>query len=436
MRIVQIIPSSGNSFYCQNCQRDSSLVKALRSLGHDALIVPLYLPLSTDYAHITGDAPLFYGAINAYLKQISPLFRKMPRWMERLFNSPLILRRVAKRAGSTRARGLEQMTISMLKGEYGHQASELDKLVSWLKHEGKPDIVHLSNALLLGVARQIRKTIHVPIVCSLQDEDYWINAMDTRFIEAIWELLSERARDVDMFIAVSHYYARLMKKCMRLPADKVAVVYIGIDLDGYNVSSLSSDVPVIGYLSRITKSLGFGILVDAFMKLKKDTRFKHVKLRAAGGYSGDDMVFLTRVKRRLAAHNLLDAVEIMPHLDREGRLSFLQSLSLLSVPAPEGEAFGLYQIEALAAGVPIVQPKAGAFPEIIKATEGGIVYEPNDADTLACTCAALLLDPEKMRTLGERGRYMVSQRFTIYHMADTMVKIYEQCMKNRADHVR
>ena len=123
MKIVNIVPGFGGSFYCGNCLRDSSYVKSLRDAGHDAVTLPIYLPLTLNGEH-QQDTPVFYGAINIYLKQQFPFLRNMPKWMEKFFNSPSFLKYAAKKAGSTRAEGLEEMTISMLQGHEGYQKEE------------------------------------------------------------------------------------------------------------------------------------------------------------------------------------------------------------------------------------------------------------------------------------------------------------------------
>ncbi|MFC1569901.1 glycosyltransferase [bacterium] len=265
MRKIEIIPGTGGSFYCENCVRDSALVKGLRKLGHDVIMVPLYLPLSIDDPGLAEGSPLFFGAINLYLKQMFTPFRKAPKWLQNVLDSTPFLDFAAKRAGSTRAQGLEEMTISMLKGEDGNQAAELDQLIQWLKTEGKPDVVHLANALLLGLARRIKQELNVPVVCSLQDEDFWLDAMESHYLEETKRVLADRARDVDAFISVSHYFAEKMQSYIQMPPERLFIVPIGLDLAGYDPAPLDLDPPVIGYLSRLCPVLGLDILIDAFI---------------------------------------------------------------------------------------------------------------------------------------------------------------------------
>jgi glycosyltransferase involved in cell wall biosynthesis len=426
MKIVHIIPGTGGTFYCQNCMRDIELVRTLRSQGHDVLMVPVYLPLLVDAADISGDTPVFFGGINCYLQQKFPFFRNTPRWLDRLFDAAWMLRQAAKKEGSTEAAGLGPMTLSMLEGPDGHQKKELERLTVWLRDQEKPDVIHLSNALLLGMAQTLKESLDVPLFCSLQDEEPWIEAIDDPFRQLCWESMSHCAKHVDAFISVSRWYAEVMKHRMALSDDKVNVVHLGIQPAPERDTPVSFDPPVIGYLSKMTDSLGLGTLVDAFIRLKQHPRLHDLKLRATGGQVGGDIAYVKWLRKKLAKHGMENDAEFLEDFDAERRREFIDTLSVMSVPAPEGEAFGLFIIEALAAGVPVVQPEAGAFPEVVNATGGGMLYDPNDTDALVLSLEALLLDPERARALGETGRKGVAENFTKERMAKDMLDVYSR----------
>ncbi len=428
MKIVHITPGSGGVFYCQNCFRDSELIKALIELGNDVHNVPIYLPINNNDHDINVDTPVFYGAINVYLKEKIPLYRKAPGWLERIFDSDTMLNYAAKKSASTEAVGLEEMTISMLKGEEGRQASELDHLIKYLSKEVKPDIVHLSNALLLGLAKRLKYDLGAKVVCSLQDENEWIDLMDEEYQVKVWNLMAERAVDVSLFVTSSQFYAEKSKTQLKLPAKKIKVVYGGINLDGYKESSLPFDPPVIGYLCRMSKDFGLDILVDAFIRLKNETPNKKLQLFINGGYSDIDKPFVKKQLDKISANGFGDDVKIFDKFDKANRIEFLKSLTLLSVPVPKGEAFGTYQIEALAAGVPIVQPNVGCYPEFIEATKGGIIFEPNDGEHLAKAIASLLNDPDKVRKMSKHGMEVIKQKFIVQNMAKEMLKSYESIL--------
>ncbi|MFC1477142.1 glycosyltransferase family 4 protein [candidate division KSB1 bacterium] len=425
MKVVYLVPGSGGTFYCQNCMRDSELIKSIKALGHDIHMIPMYLPISVEEHDEAYDTPVFYGAINIYLKEKLPFYRHAPKWVEKLFDSRPLLRYAAKKSGSTRASGLEEMTISMLKGEEGRQATELDHMIDFLKKEIRPDVVHLSNALLLGLARRLRNDLGAKVVCSLQDENEWVDLMSDEYQEKVWSLMAERAEDVDLFAAASNSYAEKSKELLKIPAEKVNVVYDGISLDGYEVSSLPFDPPVIGYLCRMSEYFGLGILVDAFIRLKQDIRFKGMKLHLTGGYTGDDKHFVNKMLKKISRHGFEKDVRIFEKFNKDNRIQFLKSLTLLSVPVPGGEAFGAYQVEALAAGVPIVQPNAGGYPEFVEATGGGVIYEPNDGETLAKAMESLLSNPDQLRSLGVQGRKAVMEKYSMSDMAKNIIGLYE-----------
>lgn len=401
-------------------------MQALRRQGVDVVMVPMYLPMFTDGNPVTDDTPVFFGGINVWLQQQVPFFRKTPRWLDRLFDSKWMLKRAASMEGTTSAKELGPMTLSMLEGTDGNQKKEVERLVEWLAEHERPDVVHISNALLIGLAPAIKAALDVPIVCTLQDEDWWLDEIKPPHDEACWNAIRERASDVDCFVAVSRWFADQMSVRLSLPPERIEVIHVGVDLTGYQTASLDLDPPVLGYLSRMNSALGLDRLVDAFIELKQMDGLKELKLKATGGAVGDDLKCIQQQRKKLERAGLMGDVEFVEDFGREHRLAFLKSLSLMCVPVEKGEAFGSYIIEAMAAGVPVVQPNAGAFPELIEATGGGVIY-----DDLTATLKALLLDPDRLRKLGARGREVVHECFGIETMASNMMKLYSTLENHR-----
>jgi glycosyltransferase involved in cell wall biosynthesis len=431
MKIVYIVPGFGGTFYCGNCLRDRAFSNALKALGHDSVTLPLYLPHSIEeFAHQT-DVPVFYGAVNIYLKQNFKLFRKMPKWLYNFFNSPAILRFASKKSSSTRATGLEEMTISMLKGEEGFQKEELEQLIYFLKHHEKPDVVHLSNALLMGLAAKIKSELNVPVFCTLQDEDVWINAMSENYKPILWKLMSERAKDIDKFISVSQYFADVMTRNMNIENGKIKVVHLGVDPEVYLPHSFSVDPPVIAYLSRLNDENGLGILVDAFIQLKKDLKFKSAKLKLTGGKTKDDEKYIQKLKKKLNENNLLHDVEWIEDFRTSTLSDFFKNVTVLSVPVLQGEAFGLDLLEALACGIPIVQPALAAFPEIVEKSGAGVVYSPNTPEALAGKLSNVLLDQNVLKQMSKNGRKAVEDNFNIRYSLEKFTEVYKEVLNAR-----
>ena len=430
MKIIQIVPGFGGTFYCGNCLRDSGLVQSLRKEGHDALTLPMYLPLTLDGQTQSDGIPVFYGAVNIYLKQNYPWLRNMPGFMERFLNSKVILNYAAHKAGSTRAKGLEEMTESMLLGSEGNQHEELEALVEFLKRE-KPDAIHFSNALLLGMAKRIREEVKAPVFFSLQDEDVWVDAMRDSYKEHIWDLMAQKGEDVDGFIAVSHYYAGVMQQRMKIPEEKMHVVHIGVNPAAYEPSPPATDPPAIGYLSRMNEENGFEIFIDAFIELKQNEAFAPLRLYATGGMTGDDKKFINRQIHKLKQANIFDQVEIQMEFNQDRMHQFFRKITILSVPVLKGEAFGLYQLEALASGVPLVQPAIGAFPEIIEATRGGVTYQPNSSSALAAKLTEVLLSPSQLEEMSNNGIDAISRQFNCKNLTGKIVEIYQQILDKK-----
>jgi glycosyltransferase involved in cell wall biosynthesis len=429
MKIVHIVPGFGGTFYCGNCLRDSAVVASLREAGHEAVILPVYLPLMMDGKVVQDGPPVFYGAVDIYVRQQFPFLRRMPGWLHDLLNSRPVLGFAARKAGSTRAHGLESLTESMLKGMEGMQSADLLEIVNYLKNHEKPDIVHFSNALLLGMAEEIRHEVKVPVVCSLQDEDVWIDAMDPAARDRLWKLMSEKAAATDAMIAVSGYFAGVMKKKMNIPDEKIHVIPIGVEPAKYTYRQPAIGKRVIGYLSRICEENGFEVLVDAFIRIKADPLFRDVSLRVNGGSTGDDSTFIRRQIKKLKHNGLLHDMEFREDFSSSGISGFFDGLTVLSVPVLKGEAFGLYQLEALASGVPLVQPALGAFPEIISKSGGGLVYFPNDAETLASNLMSLMSDESRLKLFSISGRKAIEEQYDCAKITRKLVSVYATLRK-------
>lgn len=409
---VTILTAGTGSYYCGACMRDNALAKALRTAGHDAFMVPLYLPLQLDEEKGESDekTPVFFGGINVYLQQKYEIFRKFPRWIDRLFNGRGLLQAVAKRSHLTSAAEQGEMTFQMLRLEESHLEKEVNKLCDWLEQDGKPDVILLSNTLLAGLIRTLKERLSSKVVCTFQGEDSFLDGLPDPWKDKCWEEMSHRLKEADALISPSQFYADLMKK--RTGACST-VIPNGIDLSGYRISKGKKNPTRIGYLARMCHSKGLGNLVDAFIELHDSS----LTLAVAGTMGGGDEEYVAALKRKLDAAGLLESVEWHPDLDREAKTNFLAGLSVFSVPVNYPEAFGLYLIEAMASGVPVVMPRASAFVEIIEPATCGVLVEPRG---LASGLRAVLENPGEM---GANGRRAVEKFYHVDAMAEKFAEV-------------
>jgi glycosyltransferase involved in cell wall biosynthesis len=433
VNIVQITPGAGG-MYCGGCLRDNALVTTLRQLGHDTLMLPLYLPLTLDEADQSAGAPIFFSGVNVYLEQKLPWFRRAPDWLHRALASEQLLKLLGRYAGNTRAEEVGELTVSMLRGEQGNQAREVDEIVAWLKANHPCDLISLSNVLLVGMARRLKEQLRVPIVCMLQGEDTFLDGLPQQQRATAWKILAERAAEIDLFIAPSRYFGDLMARRLNVPPDRVRVVYNGINVQGFDPkpgSRNSKSDKTLGYFARMCAEKGLGLAADVFIELKKRGTIPNLKFYVGGGCGPGDEPFVEEQKGRLDAAAVLRDVKFFPNVSREEKISFLQSLDVFCTPALYGEAFGLYVIEAMAAGVPVVQPRHAAFPQIVEATGGGIIAEPN-VKALADSAEVLLKNPERARALGAAGRHAVLQNFHVERMTEGVLEAFREALGGRS----
>ena len=274
------------------------------------------------------------------------------------------------------------------------------------------------------MGRRLKAELHVPIVCWLQDEHVWANAMRPDESARVWQVLRERAAEMDGLVAVSRHYAGQMAALLALDPGRVRAIHIGVDPEAYGTADLQGNPRTVGFVSRLAEGEGFGAFVDAFIELHRDPRFADVRLKATGG--PHDSPFVRQQVWRLRAAGLAHLSEIVPDAFQNDRPAFLRTLTLLSVPAPQGEAFGTYLVEAMAAGVPVVQPAVGAYPEVLAEAGCGQLSAGTDAVSLARAWAELLADPARMADEARRGRAAVARHFNLDRMARETVAFYEE----------
>src|SRR5262245_58749379 len=415
---IAFITAGAAGMYCGSCMKDNTLVAALGRLGHDALLIPTYTPIRTDEEDVSHSR-VFLGGINVYLQQKSWLFRHTPRFLDRVLDVRRLLDWVSPLAQRTRTDRLGGMAVSVLKGSGGNQRKEIGKLVDWLTREFKPDVVLLTNVLISGLVPALKAAWGGPILATLQGDDIFLDALPAEDRARCIELIRRNCESVDGYLVTSRYYADFMAGYLGLPRDRMHVVYPGINLKGHGGSREFRDQPpyTIGYFARICPEKGVHNIVEAFRILRQTAGAPECRLRISGWLGGSHRPYFAEQllkldKAGLAAH--VEHVESPTHVDK---VRFFQSIDVLSVPTAYREPKGLYLLEAMANGVPVVQPRHGSFPEIIEVTGGGQLVPPDDPQALAEGLRRLLDDAHLRRRLAEDGKKAVFARFTDENMA-------------------
>ena len=423
---VAYITAGAAGMYCGTCIHDNTIATVLKKQGHNVSLIPTYTPTRTDEANVSLDR-VFFGGVNVYLQQKLSIFRHTPWSFDRLLDNPTLLNGLARFSSSTDARDLGQLTISMLRAEEGHQKKELAKLVKWLAEENKPDIVYLTNSMLVGFTKEIKKALDVPVICALQGEDIFLQDLIEPYKTEALNLLRERAAEADGFVAPCHYYAQFMADAyLNLSVDKIDVVPLGLNMDGHGMPVEKPEPPpfIIGYLARICPEKGLHILVDAFRIVTEAFGANNVQLHVAGYLGKKDEPYFEELVNQILAWGLSDSFVHYGEVTRTQKIDFLNRLHVFSVPTVYRESKGLSIIEALANGVPVVQPQHGTFPEMINATEGGILVEPESAKAVAVGIMELFDNDDHRALLGKTGQINVHQKFNDQVVAEQLLKVF------------
>jgi glycosyltransferase involved in cell wall biosynthesis len=412
--------------YCGSCLRDNALASALIARGHDVVLTPVYTPTRTDERNVSHGRVAF-GGISVFLEQHSSIFRHTPRFLDRIWDAEWVIKMASRRQIRVDPQSLGEMTVSMLRGEGGLQRKEIDKLLAWLRTEAPFDVVNLPYTLLLGLAEPLKRTLKRPICCTLQGEDLFLDGLGEPWRTQSMALIRDASRHVDAFLPVSRYYYDYMPGYLGIPRDKMRLVPLGINLDGYSPRPPRSAGPfTIGYFARVAPEKGLHVLVDAYRRLRARPGLGESRLLAAGYLAPEHKGYLDGILGDLRTWGLDGQFEYRGEVDRAQKIEYLRSLDVLSVPATYEEPKGIFLLEAMANGVPVVQPRRGAFPEVVDATGGGIIVDADNPEALADAWLELWRHPARAAALGAAGAAGVRQHYNVGKMAEAAEAVYRE----------
>lgn len=453
LRIVYLTAGAAGMI-CGSCLHDNTLARALLELGHDVQLVPLYTPIETDEPNVSR-SEVFFGGINLYLQEKIPLLRWLPKWLDRWLDHPRLIRWASGRSVKIDPVEVADLTVSLLHGMEGHQRKEVERLAEWLSGDQRPEVLVFSNVLTAGCVPEIRRRMAVPVVVTLQGDDIFLRALPQKQQQAALEAIRGLARHIDAFFVHSRFYAEAMAAYLGVPQDRMRIVPLGIDVRPFvevcsadktelfeNLSTAhpkrdlaqnappadteectseradpSARPPTVGYLARLAPEKGLHVLAETFLRLRQMPGTEQARLRIAGWLGTAHRAYAEQVFNRLRAAGLADAFEYVGQVDLPGKVAFLKSLDVLAVPTTYQEPKGLFALEAMAAGVPVVLPAHGAFPELLAETSGGLLHRPEDPADLAARLHELLSKVGLRQELARSGRRAVHTRRNALVMA-------------------
>jgi len=422
MKIAYLTAGAAGMF-CGSCMHDNTLARALIDLGHDVQLIPLYTPIRTDEENVSIDR-VFFGGINIFLKQKYSFLRSLPAWMTRWLDSPAIINFAASLGIETKASQLGALTVTMLRGSEDFQRAETDRLADWLQAESKPDVIVFSNMLTAGCVPDLTRRLQVPVLVTLQGDDIFLGDLVEPYRGQALDAIRRLDAAVDGYLVQSRYYADHMAAYLGLPREKFHIVPLGLDTSSFQevatarISAQPTDRPPrIGYLARLAPEKGLHVLCEAFVLLRQKPGMQDAELWIAGWRGPQHRKYIDQSLAKLDSAGGRSFVHLKGEVDRPGKLEFLHSIDVLSVPTVYREPKGLFVLEALAAAVPVVQPSHGSFPEMLDELGGGLLHRPEDPQHLADRLHELLSDRGKLVAFGRDGHQAVNEQRSAAAMA-------------------
>jgi glycosyltransferase involved in cell wall biosynthesis len=315
----------------------------------------------------------------------------------------------------------------MLRGENGNQRKELAKLIRWARSQPRPGVIVLPNSMLISLALPLKRALGAPVCCNLQGEDLFLEELQEPWRSTSLDLIRAAVGHVDLFLPTSDYYAGFMSGYLDIPRERLHTVPLGINLAGYERVARDPRRPfTAGYFARIDPAKGLHLLAAAYRRFRR-LYPGPARLEAAGYIAPEHKPYLEGIEKQMAEWGLGGEFAWRGVLDRESKIAFLQQLDVLSVPGDYADPKGIYLLEAMACGVPFIQPAHGAFPELHAATGAGELVPPGDISALAAALARFAGDPEMARRLGDTAYHAVRRNYSVAHMAARALEAYSRC---------
>src|SRR3989344_9498339 len=219
-------------------------------------------------------------------------------------------------------------------------------------------------------------------------------------------------------VTVSEYVRRYLVEEKGIPAHKVVSIPTGIDIDRFNPDvvkavpreelGIAADARIVGTVAILRRKKGHHILLDAIPIVLRE--FPETVFLFAG-----DGPQRKNIEERISELGIGNNVKLLGL--RNDIPEILKTIDLFVLPTLQ-EALGTSFIEAMAMGKPVVGTKAGGVPEVVKDGISGILVEPENPAALAGAIISLLRNRERMRQMGDAGRKIVEENYSI----DVMVK--------------
>ncbi|WP_428939004.1 glycosyltransferase family 4 protein [Fontivita pretiosa] len=307
------------------------------------------------------------------------------------------------------------------------------------------DVVHIHNfSQFVPLIRRV-----LPDACIvLQMHCEWLNQLDATMIQ-------QRLEQADLVLGVSDFLAEKIRRRFPSLAHRCRHVYNGVAIERF--ATANTDRPRnqssgrILYVGRLSPEKGIHVLLDAFAIVVRHHRDCHLELIGPESvvpyemiipFSDDPLLLSLAEYYRPGAYGQLlrQKLAALPDgsvtfrnqgMDHTDLVQRYHAADVFVAPSIWQEPFGMPLVEAMAAGLPVIATRRGAFPEIVQDEQTGLLVPPADAQALAEAILRLLDDPPRRRQLGRAGFQRAAANFTWDHVADALIQHYRNIRQAR-----
>jgi glycosyltransferase involved in cell wall biosynthesis len=219
-----------------------------------------------------------------------------------------------------------------------------------------------------------------------------------------------------------------MQDHLRIPAGKMRVAPLGIAIPAdLQPAPLARTPFTIGYFARVAPEKGLHLLAAAYILMRRELGLPPSRLRAAGYRGADQQTYFDGIARAIDGAGLAAEFEYAGAPDRAGKFAFLRTLDVFCVPSPYHEPKGLYLLEAMAAGLPVVVPNHGALPDRVQGDAGFVAGTP-DAAGIADALMSVWRDPDDAARRGGRAYARARECYTVERMAERVESAFAEAV--------
>ncbi|MDO8845983.1 MAG: glycosyltransferase family 4 protein [Methylicorpusculum sp.] len=295
----------------------------------------------------------------------------------------------------------------------------------WTAWRFKADLIHTNNEPLCNrAALLVGKILKIHTISHVRGDQYGSRLMKYTFSLP------------DHFIPVSHWIAESMRSKLDISADKITVIYDGLELEKLSPDisgqpfrdkfNLLKDHFVVGLVGLLMPWKGQNIFIDATKELKD--KIPNLKMLIIGGTPDDCISYENSLKERVKQENLEDVVIFTGHLTDMPVI--YNGLDVVVSASTSPEPLGTVVIESMILGRPLIGPNHGGAAEMMEHNRTGLLFSPKNSSDLAEKIFTLYSNPKLREKLGRAAREKALKTFSVEEHVNQVQNIYLKFLHN------